>query len=247
MHVAATMACHGSVRAGRRLKPRGDERAAARDGSDAQFRPMQSRPPDLCGIEARRHRTPVRAALSGVRRGDVSGGARRRTRYTRHWKACRGRAGKTTETAMSRTASGLILAVDAFDGRGAVALRSAGMADPHHHPGGAVHAGRRRRYFGTAAGPGDRRNPGAERHRREHRRRRRDDRGRPRRPCRSRRLHLHDRQFRHPCLQPVALQEAALQFGDRLHAGRAGVGIPAHPQRPQGPAGQRPARSSSPG
>ena len=61
MQVASSMACHGSVRAGRRLKPAGDERAAARDGSHAQFRPMQSRPPDLCGIEAHRHRAAVRA------------------------------------------------------------------------------------------------------------------------------------------------------------------------------------------
>ena len=47
------MACHGSVRAGRRLKAGRDERAAARDGSDAQFRPVQSRPADLRRIEAR--------------------------------------------------------------------------------------------------------------------------------------------------------------------------------------------------
>ena len=63
MQVASSMACHGSVRAGRRLKPAGDERASPRDGSDAQFRPMQSRPPDLRGIEAHRHRAAVRPAL----------------------------------------------------------------------------------------------------------------------------------------------------------------------------------------
>ena len=63
MHVAATMACHGSVRAGRRLKAARDERAAARDGSHAQFRPMQSRPPDLCGTKAHRYRAAVRPAV----------------------------------------------------------------------------------------------------------------------------------------------------------------------------------------
>ena len=42
---------------------RRDERAAARDGGDAEFRPVQSRPPDLCGTKAHRHRAPVRAAL----------------------------------------------------------------------------------------------------------------------------------------------------------------------------------------
>ena len=41
-----------------------DERAVARDGSHAQFRPVQSRPPDLCGIKAHRYRAAVRAADS---------------------------------------------------------------------------------------------------------------------------------------------------------------------------------------
>ena len=36
-----------------------------------------------------------------------------------------------------------------------------------------------------------------------------------------------------------ALQEAALQCRDRLRAGRAGVGIAAHPDRAQGPAGEQ--------
>ena len=63
MQVASSMACHGSVRAGRRLRARGDERAAARDGGDAEFRPVQSRPPDLCGTKTHRYRAPVRAAL----------------------------------------------------------------------------------------------------------------------------------------------------------------------------------------
>src|SRR6202521_2969283 len=58
---------HGVPRLGARRAPAqagGNERAVARHGGDAQFRPMQSRPPDLCGIEARRYRTPVRAALT---------------------------------------------------------------------------------------------------------------------------------------------------------------------------------------
>ena len=45
---------------------RGDERAAARDGGDAPLRPVQPRPPDLRGAEARRHRAPVRAAVRPV-------------------------------------------------------------------------------------------------------------------------------------------------------------------------------------
>src|SRR5262249_23587726 len=43
---------------------RRDGRPAAPDGSHPSFRPVQSRPPDLCRAEARRYRTPVRAALS---------------------------------------------------------------------------------------------------------------------------------------------------------------------------------------
>ena len=49
----------------RRTPPqcRRDERAAARDGSHAPFRPVQSRPSDLCGIETRRYRAAIRPAL----------------------------------------------------------------------------------------------------------------------------------------------------------------------------------------
>ena len=60
---------HGLLRLGARRPPpqaRRDERAVARDGGDAQFRPMQSRPPDLRRIAAHRHRTAVRATLSAL-------------------------------------------------------------------------------------------------------------------------------------------------------------------------------------
>ncbi len=61
---ARRMACHGSVRAGRRLDARGDERAPARYGGDALFRPVQPRPPHLRGAGACRHRAPVRPAIA---------------------------------------------------------------------------------------------------------------------------------------------------------------------------------------
>ena len=65
--VCGTLACHTSVRAGRRLTRRGDERAAAADGGDAAFRPVQSRPPDLCRTQAGRHRAAVRKTMKRVR------------------------------------------------------------------------------------------------------------------------------------------------------------------------------------
>ena len=79
-HVLATMACHHSVRAGRRLGAGGDERAAARDGAHARLRPVQSRPPDLCRIEARRRRKAVRAPVISSDRAFSAPPAARRPR-----------------------------------------------------------------------------------------------------------------------------------------------------------------------
>ena len=62
---------HGLPRLGpRRPPPQAgrDERAAARDGRHAEFRPVQPRPADVCGIEAERYREAVRAALKRIRR-----------------------------------------------------------------------------------------------------------------------------------------------------------------------------------
>src|SRR3974390_1328504 len=44
-----------------------DECAATRDGGDAELRPVQSRPADLCGIETGGRGAVVRAALAAVR------------------------------------------------------------------------------------------------------------------------------------------------------------------------------------
>ena len=71
---------HGLPRLGARRPPaqaRRDERAVARDGRDAQFRPMQPRPADLCRVEAHRHRAVVRAALT------LNGGAEKPAPYRR--------------------------------------------------------------------------------------------------------------------------------------------------------------------
>ncbi len=76
---------------------------------------------------------------------------------------------------------------------------------------------------------------------RQCRRRGRHRRQPARRQGRARRLHHADRQYRHPRLQPVALQAAALQLGHRIPAGRPGFGVAADPVGPQGSAGQQPA------
>src|SRR5207248_2343973 len=57
-------ACLPRLRA-RRPPPQGggDERAVARDGANAEFRPVQSRTPDLRGVEALRYRAAVRAQM----------------------------------------------------------------------------------------------------------------------------------------------------------------------------------------
>src|SRR5215469_17077120 len=46
------------------IEARGDECAPSRNGTHAQFRSVQSRPADLCGIKARRYRAAVRSPLA---------------------------------------------------------------------------------------------------------------------------------------------------------------------------------------
>src|SRR5262249_20329978 len=58
---------HGLPRLGARRPPPQagrDERAAPRDGRHAELRPVQSRPSDLCGIEAVGYREAVRAEVT---------------------------------------------------------------------------------------------------------------------------------------------------------------------------------------
>ena len=66
---AARLRHHGLPRLGARrpaAQARGDERTAARDGRGAQFRPVQPRPADLCGVEADGYREVVRPAVTGA-------------------------------------------------------------------------------------------------------------------------------------------------------------------------------------
>ena len=65
--VLARLACHGSIRAGRRLQRGGDGRAAAADGGDPARRHLQPRPPDRAEADPGRDRAAVRPALKRCR------------------------------------------------------------------------------------------------------------------------------------------------------------------------------------
>jgi DNA mismatch repair protein MutL len=64
--VASTMACHGSVRSGRRLVTREKWIAVARNGAHTRIRAVQSRPADLYRAQAQRYRETVLATLTLV-------------------------------------------------------------------------------------------------------------------------------------------------------------------------------------
>ena len=93
--IIGRMACHGSVRSGRRLKVEEMNALLREMEVDAAFRPMHPRPADLCGAEKERYRTVVRADAVGSEVGaapstafggpppPLRGGGSRRDRATR--------------------------------------------------------------------------------------------------------------------------------------------------------------------
>ena len=116
------------------------------------------------------------------------------------------------------------------------------LADPAADRGGAVRGrrpDRRGRPHPLAADDGAARPAGR---RRQHPGRRRHGGREPRRQGGVRRLHGPARQPGHPHVQPVPLQEAAVQSGDRVHARRAPGQQHQGPGRAQGPARQHACR-----
>ena len=134
---------------------------------------------------------------------------------------------------ISGAALGLLLAAD----RGGTGTTLSVQTAHHDHSVRGRRPDRRARPRHGAAHERDSRPAGGDR---ERRRRRRHDRLEARRRRRARRLHLRARHRRHPRAGPDAVQEAALQFGDRFHAGRADRRGADRADRAQGSAGEQP-------